>query len=396
MKVSEQKNLEIKQMDQVLKRLQKNKQRQIQGEANQIENLKKFYKSQKEEVRFKGEEEVLNQRIAADTTLMKSVDEQQEKLNTYLGRLKVEEQKLDEQKRLLDKEKSESLAAAERTLQAQIKEKMTAQKDLQVELGEKGQEAMAQIRQEQQNEATVLRAQSIENQNNLQTTADLKLKRDAASLEEQRTIKKNTHLRDMALEQRAHQDKLRVLNRQTDHEMRDKQLLHQKQLAQEDANFTATLTGQRQAFEQKYQSMMENHQKVLNRLQSQMDIELKTLSKENSSLKSDYQSKVNDPFYRQDTLSPTLLDQKDHYLVSLKIPEYESDDVHVNANKRTIEINLVRSYKGNHHDPESGSTNRTSRSESFSKSLKVADILDGRGITQSYHDGMLHFKIPKA
>lgn len=103
-----------------------------------------------------------------------------------------------------------------------------------------------------------------------------------------------------------------------------------------------------------------------------------------------------DSFYNMLTLEPKIKDTEKHYIISLKIPEFEQQDVQISTHKRKIHLNLSRRYNEKVKDTQNSSTYKTKRSEILTKDFEVPSIVENQEIQRKYENGILSFLIKKA
>lgn len=149
------------------------------------------------------------------------------------------------------------------------------------------------------------------------------------------------------------------------------------------------------AFEQKYSSMIEQHNQVLDRLKAKFETDLNETAK---SFSKQYQAKADrasDPFYGLKTLAPTVREDEEAYYIDIKTQKHEKENFNLTANKRRVKLTFNRRSK-ERVDGQQGEVSTSNRSESILKEFKVAEIVDDRNLKVSYKDGVLSYRLPKA
>ena len=108
-----------------------------------------------------------------------------------------------------------------------------------------------------------------------------------------------------------------------------------------------------------------------------------------------YQDRKDDPFFQFTQLKPVIVDQPDHYIVKVNVPEYAKEEVILSTNSREIVMTFSRRHKEERSD-EDGSKLKFDKVESTVSRVPVAQILDPKRITKEWADGVLTYKVFKA
>lgn len=155
------------------------------------------------------------------------------------------------------------------------------------------------------------------------------------------------------------------------------------------------LTQKSNDFKIRYETMVKEHEHILGELKTNLMADMKKMLESTSAQKKSVADKMNDHFYRIETLTPAVTETEKELIVSLPVPEYEKENVHLSAHGRDLKLTLNRRYTDTMESTD-GSTNRSTRNELFSKEFSTKDILNPKMITQKYEKGVLTFKIGKA
>lgn len=148
-------------------------------------------------------------------------------------------------------------------------------------------------------------------------------------------------------------------------------------------------------FKVRYENMTKEHEQILTDIKKQLDEEVQKLKLSTETNKKNISDKLADPFYRIETIEPKVVDQGTNYLVHIKVPEHEKDDVHLVAHGRGLKVTLSKKFSDLVTE-EDGSVNRSSKTQLYSKEVKVADLLNPKNIQAKYENGTLTFKVQKA
>lgn len=160
-------------------------------------------------------------------------------------------------------------------------------------------------------------------------------------------------------------------------------------------NHQKDLIAQKQAdFKVRYEAIVKEHDAILSELKTHLDTDIKKMIESTSTQKRMIASKNDDQFYRVETLNPVVNETEKEYIVSLKVPEHEKENVHLSVHGRDVKMTLTRKYS-EMLEAEDGSSNKSTRTELFSKEFSSKDILNPKVISQKYENGELLFKIQK-
>jgi HSP20 family molecular chaperone IbpA len=85
----------------------------------------------------------------------------------------------------------------------------------------------------------------------------------------------------------------------------------------------------------------------------------------------------------------------DSYIVSLKVPEHERENITISPRNRYIKITYHRKHS-DRVEEQDGSSHTSKRTELMTKQFPTEAILNSKGVTQKYEDGVLKFKVLKA
>jgi len=163
----------------------------------------------------------------------------------------------------------------------------------------------------------------------------------------------------------------------------------------QEKHFTELTRSSKTAFERKYESMIEQHNQVIDRLKDKFKENLNQIIKDYSTKYDAKAARAEDPFYGLQSLSPTVREDQDAYYVDIKTSEHEKENYHLTANKRRVKLMFNRRSE-ERVDGQGGAVSSSNRSESLLKEFKVADIVDDRKLKVSYKDGVLSYRLPKA
>ena len=148
-------------------------------------------------------------------------------------------------------------------------------------------------------------------------------------------------------------------------------------------------------FTQQLQELREKHQQFLAIAEEKMREEVQQLKDNLSKEKKEVMLKGQDAFYRILRLNPTITDEGEAYILSLKVPKHEVDQVSISAHDRKIKLTTSRRFEGK-ITPNYGEAHHTRRREIHTREFLTKDIVIDDPIFKHYKDGVLSFKIFKA
>jgi HSP20 family molecular chaperone IbpA len=196
------------------------------------------------------------------------------------------------------------------------------------------------------------------------------------------------------------QNKMDTQIRLTESTIKNKRIEDEQKRVQEEKlklldQYQSNLVKQKQSdFQVRYQKMSEEHQAILNNLTAKLAKTTQEALAANAVDKKAITDLNNDPFYRLEILKPKVSEDAMNYYVHLEVPEHEKENVHLMAHGREIRITMSRKYTSSLDDTD-GSTNRTSKTQLYSKDFPTDDLTNPKNITQKYENGVLSFKVAK-
>ena len=170
---------------------------------------------------------------------------------------------------------------------------------------------------------------------------------------------------------------------------------HQNHLEVRDNDYRKGLKEQEAFFEKKYTNQLERHngefktleeknQKLVENLKASLSQELTTRA-----------SKNEDPFYKFQTLKPTLKEFEDRVEVRVAIPDHSKEDVQLSINGKEAIVSFNRRYT-DATKLEDGTINKINKVESFTTRLPTGHVLNAKSVKSSYADGAMTYVIKKA
>jgi len=172
---------------------------------------------------------------------------------------------------------------------------------------------------------------------------------------------------------------------------------HQQMQAQQTKMFKDRIVETDKDFKKKFATILDRNQKLLSSLKDRINNDIADIKNKLTSSKETFATKTEDPFYHLKTLHPQVEKMSDHYLISIKINPHEHDMVQLMGKSHDLRITFTRNNKDD-ITQEDGSRNQYSKSESYTKSIKLDRVVDSNKITKQYNDqdDIVLFKVPFA
>lgn len=368
---------------------------QVKAKEAELARVDDYYEKRKAEKRADFQTDLSKIQSANNRKIYEESVEYQNRINEYKDDLDKVHSQLEQTKTALSRDNEQKIKIHKKELQTQLDDQIaTSRQDaesLVAKTQEQNRNINAQTQDElneiQKNAATKIREYSdeqnqlyLKNQNNFQS-AHKKLIKDHQStmFQTENDIKKETTQKVADLKkQETDLEKVNI------DQINFKKTFHKKQMEQLDNDF-----------KERYGNISTSHQNILKDLTARLNTDIEALAKTNSKMKETFNDKSQDPFYHITELAPIVTEQEKGYQVQLPVAEHEKNSVFLSTQGREIKITLSRKYDQTLTDTQN-SQNRSTRSELFSKTFGVKDLLNPRYITQQYQDGVLTFTILKA
>jgi len=170
---------------------------------------------------------------------------------------------------------------------------------------------------------------------------------------------------------------------------------HNREIKQIDDKFSYDMQKKKKINDAKYLALTKDYNNLVARLKASTDKEIKTIVEDHASFKNHLSKKVADRFYHVNLIDPKITDMGDHYIISIKVPAHEKENVSVSVNQRQIRISMTRRFAGE-LETENNTRNIAKRSEVLTKLFHTPEILNKSKVSQFFNQGVLSFKITKA
>lgn len=364
------KELEINKIDELYK--QKIAIAKNAGEEDYLQNL------ERNQIRMNEETNLINEKLAAnESKLMKAKEAaiKEQELLKGEGNLKITNLK----------------SQLEENYQDQYIKTQEAQRDIQT----KTQDDLKEI-------TTISKFQKSDAENNAKfeinaMTSDFNNSIDQEDSMFRKSIEHNirAHQAEMS---RQKDDLKKVMTMDTEKNKRlnqEKNRVNNDQLNFQDKYQKEMLKQREMDFKVRYETIVKEHESILNNLSGQLQNDVQKMVASTTAERKVIEERIDDPFYKIDTLGPKMTEDLKEVTISLPVAEYEKENVFLSTQGRQIKMTLSRKYS-DQTVAEDGSRNKSTRSELFSKEFMAKDLLDSGKITSQYVDGVLSFKIKKA
>lgn len=393
MKVS---STEAAQQKKQIQDLVKGQRSEVIKRQNELESIKSFYDKKEEDQKVQGERELIEVHDNNQKNLLEAVDGQKEKLEVLRTNLLSTKEMLDKEQDRLVKTHQDKVQDVNTFYNEKYEQQFAEGEEISKDINHKVNLHIKDINSEtdrnilkSQNE-TGLKLNKIEHDN------QIKVKSTEDNYARFRGRLESENSKALLNQEREHQ---KLINEQLKTQSREaaiKTQIHTDQIKNQDLYYTDLIKQKDVAFKQKVEAMQKAHDMVLTSMKQKYQKELDNLVKSHAEVKELAEQKVNDPFYRMETVSPQIKDLGDHYEVVVDVPETEKENVSVSAHKRKITVGFARRFQNRMEVPEKGEVHHTARTEGSRREIPVADIIDSQNIQQKYVDGQLIFKIKKA
>lgn len=376
------------------KRLQQKRKNLLLVREKEIKEMGKLYKAKVADSKLVNAKRLLDLRDTNEATLANETKNLEQKLKKYQDAVDDMKNVLDnEKKNIVEKHKDDLNTIMQNNadmMNHKVEETYAKNRELDHKIGSEvvNAQLQAQRRIDQSKIDTSNQVNEALRRNELKlksTQVDKTIAQRRAELERRKANR-------LVSERKAHLRHLNKLNILKEQSIKDK---HKNELDRIDQQNSSVLSSRQKMFEKKYDIQTKNHQEVMDRIQKVFKQEIEDISKKHAEYKKNVSDKSTTDFYRVNKLDPTVINQEKDCLVSVKVPEYEKDNINLTADGRKVKITLSRRYEDS-IKKEDGSRDQTKRSEILTKSFQAPNLLKANKMTRKYENGVLTFKIPHA
>lgn len=361
----------------------------------EIERIKKIYDKKVEGAKAEGEDRYEASLKRNDEIIAGAGIQYEEKLKSYKENLDRTEKNVSQSELALKTDHAEKMKSLKEQFANNVEDEFYRANDTQRSVQDQMETSVQKIQNRSRSE-----------QKHLETEARSYISALGSDYNQKITSEERDYRSRLLADNRTHEEALKnqksELKAMLDKNMQQgKRLEAEKvQIQKEELTFLdkhqKDMIAQRNAdFKVRYEKMVQEHEAILNNLKGHLEADMRNMVESISTQKRMIANKTEDPFYRVETLNPMMAETEKDITVSLKVPEYEKENVHLSVHGRDIKLTLTRKYTDSLESPD-GSTNKSTRNELFSKEFMTKDILNPKQISQKYENGVLLFKIQKA
>jgi HSP20 family molecular chaperone IbpA len=386
----------LKENEELYKRLNKSIERKIVSKEDEVKKLDQHYEKKIATTKINGEDDYLLALERNEARIKDEADVVEDKLKNYNEQLNKTKYSVEKEVNNLKSGEKQNIADLKLQFEENFQEQFNNASENQREMQTRTQNLNRDIttksnleRSQLENKTQFALSALTSDFNQKSSNTELKYKDDLERNLKQHTSNLNAQKEELNRVAKNDLDKNTRLSN-------EKLRVNQEQMNYQDKHQQSLLVQKDQDFKVRYEKIVKEHDDIIQNLSSRFKKDVQSLVDKTAKDKSLINEKLSDPFYQVDKLQPKITEAVDHYVVTLPVTEYEKDNVQLSTQGRGIKLTLSRRYKDSTLDEKTGVTDRSTRSELFSKELKVKDILDSKQITQSFENGELHFKILKA
>jgi HSP20 family molecular chaperone IbpA len=365
-----------------------------ESKEKEIENLKEMYDKNIENIKANGEERY-NQHVQVnEDRLINASKNYEEKLNQYKENLEETKNNLKSEELAIRDDHSKKMVDLKLQNQSTLQDQYLKGKDTQDFMQSEFKKNTAELASNFHQEKNKIENSSRENLNRVITDLNAKSATEERSYKEKLDNDIRNHKTEIAKQRDDFNGDMTTLSDQ------HKRLLGEKQSAQNneiqflDQHHKNTVLQKEKDFKNRYSSIVDEHNAILEKLKSQFEADAKKIFTTTAEQKRIFENKTQDQFYRIETLHPNIFENEKEVIISVPVADYEKDNLQVSAHDRTINMTLSRKFDQNIVS-EDGSKNRSNRSEIINKEFSTKELLDHKSIVQKYEDGFMKFKITK-
>ena len=371
------------------------KERQIirKGEKN-IKNLQNQYKKRTQAIKTQGELNLIKQSAQNEQSLKSDLIRHENALEKLNKSLKEGRKAVETEKQFIKKKFQEAIEENQRKQQ----KKLLKQKEIfskKIDQGErearKIEGQLTQDRSEKLKDLNFETRSLIRDRNSRNSQA---LYRQRHNFERERIRSLDKFQERILLDKIFQQNK--ILSQKNEYDLKLKDLKNQFEFQKnlQKKQFHQDVQTADKDFKKKYTHILKNHRENILNLTQRTQNDLLKLKKSLADQKTPALQKKDDPFYHIKLLRPIIENHKDHYTVTLEVPEYEKEFVKVSGKERTIRITHSRRFEDGLKG-ENGSLNSYKKYESYGRVFTLKDLIDPTKIKQTYKDGIMTFSIMK-
>ncbi len=369
--------------------------KQNAAKESEIEHVKDIYNKRIEAAKTVGEGQYAETLNKNSDKILEANKHYEEKLNSYKKNLDETQKNISKEEIALKSDHQEKMKGAKEQYLNSIHDEYQNASEKQETISDQVQNSVQIYADKARNERSRIESKSKTELNALASDYNQKGINEERNFRSQLEADVKAHEAEVRLQKG---ELKKIIDKESDQNKRieEEKIKSQKaELTFLDNHQKDMLTQKQTDFQVRYENMVKEHEATLAELKSHLESDVKKMLEQNSTQKKIISSKSEDQFYRIETLNPTVTETEKELHVSLKVPEFERENVHLSVHGRDVKMTLSRKYADTLESAD-GSTNRSTRNELFSKEFSSKEILNPKLISQKYENGLLSFKIQKA
>jgi HSP20 family molecular chaperone IbpA len=105
--------------------------------------------------------------------------------------------------------------------------------------------------------------------------------------------------------------------------------------------------------------------------------------------------RAEDPFYRLKSLDPVLTENESAYVIAVRLPPHEADNLFVSGEGPYLKLSLARRYQDNAKSEAGDRSTKTSSYQSVVEQIAMPGPYEARKIERKYENGVVSITVPK-
>ncbi|MFA6238617.1 MAG: Hsp20 family protein [Bacteriovorax sp.] len=360
----------------------------------EIKNINQIYEKQIESAKSEGQDKYISSLNRNDEMLVSASKDFEKKLSNYKDNLRKTQSYLAKEDQGLREEHQEQMDSQREQFEGNIQEKFKNAMDIQQD-----------INGQMKNRVELVTDKSLAERRKIETGAKNSTNNLALEYGRKAAAEERNYRSKLESDIRMHQENINIQEKELKKEAdtksdKDRRLVQEKMVIQQaelnylDNHQKDILSQKQNDFKVRYDNLVNEHNALIEDLKSSFEADVKKMAQETTVQKRNIAAKEHDTFYRIETLKPTIVENEKEYMVSLPVPEYEKENVHLSVRGRGVKMTLTRRFTDTIEDKD-GSTNRSTKNELFSREFPCKDILNPKLVDQKYENGILTYRIQK-
>lgn len=378
-----------------LNNLNKGLKDQILFKEAEIENVKKLYEAKIADQKKIGEEKLYLQHDLNQVEIAQAIEEKEERLQELKENYQKTMVLLEQERMKLEQDQEERNRLLSSYRESKFQDELHSAAEETHLIQDRARASLQELKDEKEWKLLEARTQAERELN--QAVSEINQRNDLKAQESASQLRSNEQ--DLKLE--LEKQKLNYETNLAQEENRHQMILNSKEqelegkLNEKEAQFGHLASQKEQVLQNRYDQLLREHEELMHTTKTKFENEYQQLVASLTSKKAQFVDQSQDPFYRINTIEPIISDDGDSYRVQIPVAEHEKDNVSVSPNGRQLKVTLTRNFS-DRLEESPGNVSSSKRSEIFSRQLQVPELMNPRGITQRYDNGLLEILIKKA